>query len=132
MARRRRRRACVADLRRDAVGAVEEGRAFGDLVERFDEDGAAPPEPLDDVLVVDDLVVDVERRPEELEGPFEALDRHVDPGAEAAGIRQDDLPFAGSLVPRNRPVGYERGVAGSISMRADRGRMSRLEHYRMK
>ena len=85
----------VADLRRDAVGAVEQGRAFGDLVERFDEDGAAAGGTVDDELVVHDLVIDVQRRPEELEGPLQALDRHVDPGAEAAGIRQDDLPSRG-------------------------------------
>ena len=81
----------LADLGRHAVGAVEQGGAFGDLVERLDEDGPAPLEPLDDVLVVDDLVIDVERRPEEFEGPLQALDRHVDPRAEASGVGQDDL-----------------------------------------
>ena len=81
----------VADLGRDAVGAVEERGALGDFVERLDEDGAAAPEPLDDELVVDDLVIDVERRAEEIERPLQALDRHVDPRAEAAGIGQDDL-----------------------------------------
>ena len=48
-------------------------------------------EPLDDVLVVDDLVIDVERGAEELEGALQALDGHVDPGAEASGVGQNDL-----------------------------------------
>ena len=43
-------------------------------------------EPLDHVLVVDDLVIDVERRPEELERPLEALDRHVDPAQKPRGL----------------------------------------------
>ena len=48
-------------------------------------------------------MIDVQRRPEELEGPLQAFDRHVDPGAEASGIRQDDFHRAMSFVPGARP-----------------------------
>ena len=77
-------------------------------------------------------MVDVQRRPEELEGPLQALDGHVDPGAEASGIRQDDFHRVGpwSLVPgpggRNR-----RGIAGSISMTGRSRRRPRSSTYRM-
>ena len=49
-----------------------------------DEDGAEPLEPLDDVVVVDDLVADVDRRPVLLEQDLDDLDRAVDSGAERA------------------------------------------------
>ena len=46
---------------------------------------------LDDVLVVDDLVVDVDRRAERAERQLERLDRHVDAGTKPARTRQEDL-----------------------------------------
>ena len=65
--------------------AVEQGRSLGDLLDRLDEDRTPPAlEPLDDVLVVDDLMVDEDRRPEEVERAFQALDRHVHARAEAS------------------------------------------------
>ena len=114
----------LADLGRDAMGAVEEGRPLGDLRDRLDEDHAPAPEPLDDVLVVDDLVIDVDRGPEEVERALQALDRHVHPGAEASGIRQDDLhrginlrsscvilrllrPYGKRFAPRGKPYRAE-------------------------
>ncbi len=111
----------VADLRRDAVGTVEERRASG--TSSSDSTNTVPSRRnlLDDELVVDDLVIDVQRRPEELEGPLEALDGHVDPGAEAPGIRQDDLhqrsvPRLGRHDPRCRSAmisGGSEPAAGS-------------------
>ena len=118
MARSRRARDCVADLGRDAVGAVEQRGPLGDLLQRLDEHHAPAPEPLDDVLVVDDLVVDVDRRPEEVERPFQALDGHVHPGAEASGIRQDDLHRGVYL--RRRPS-VESGPARSTRSAASSG-----------
>ena len=67
MASSRRCLRLVADLGRDAVGAVEQGRAGRDFIERLDEDGSALAEAIDDVLVVNDLVIHVERRTEEIE-----------------------------------------------------------------
>ncbi len=57
----------VADLGRDAVRTVKERRARRNFVERLDKNGAAVAESLDDELVVNDLVINVERRTEEIE-----------------------------------------------------------------
>jgi hypothetical protein len=71
-----------ADGRRDAVRGEDDGRAFGNLVELLDEDGAATLELGDDVLVVDDLLADVDRRAALLECELDRLDRALDTGAE--------------------------------------------------
>ena len=68
------------------MGAVEQRGARRNFVERLDEHDAALAEAVDDGLVVDDLVIDVQRRAEEFECPLEAFDRHVDAGAEARGL----------------------------------------------
>ena len=117
MAFRSPRAGLVADLGRDAVGAVEQRRAFGHFVERLDEHDAAPLEALDDVLVVDDLVIDVERGTEEVERPLQALDRHVDAGAEAAGIGQDDLHRKGTSRPGPRLTQRVYAIPGSWARR---------------
>ena len=67
--------------------------------------------PFDDELVVDDLVIDVKGRPEEIECALEAFDRHVDPGAKASGIRQDDLhrEAASGSRWRKTPISYAFG-----------------------
>ena len=70
-----------------------------DLVDRVDEDDAAAAEALDDVAVVDDFVIDVERRAEELEGRVRGFDGHVDAGAEAAGTCQDHMHSFASRRP---------------------------------
>ncbi len=87
------------------MGAVEQGGAGRDFVERLDEHRAAVPKSLDDELVVDDLVIDVKGRPEEIECALEAFDRHVDAGAKASGIGQDDLHREGGscFVELRRP-----------------------------
>ena len=46
---------------------------------------------LDDVLVVDDLVVDVDRRAERPERQLQRLDRHVDAGTKSTRTRQENL-----------------------------------------
>ena len=48
-------------------------------------------EPVDDEPVVDDLVVAVHGRLEDAHHPREGLDRHLDPGAEAAGLGEQHL-----------------------------------------
>src|SRR5262249_33984617 len=74
-----------------AVGAVEDRAALGDLVDAIHEDDTALAETLDDGTVVDDLVIYVQRRAEQFEGALQALDGHVNAGAEAAGISQNNL-----------------------------------------
>ncbi len=80
----------VPNLRPDSVGAVDQAPAFGNLVDRVDEDNAAAAEALDDVIVVHNLVVDVERRTEQLQSTIERADRHDDAGTKAMGIGQND------------------------------------------
>ena len=76
--------------RRDAVRREDADLALGNLVLVLDEDGAEPLEPAHDVLVVDDLVADVDRRAVLLEQPLDDLDRAVDAGAERARRREED------------------------------------------
>src|SRR5207247_8898453 len=63
-----------------------------------DEDGAEPLQPLDDVVVVDDLVADVDGRAVLFEQDLDDLDRAVDPGAEGARSREQDLHAVHLLV----------------------------------
>ena len=78
-------------------------------------------EPLDDELVVDDLVIDVERRPEELEGPLEALDRHVDPAQKPRGLaRMIFIASRSSWIARgnDRPYPYAFGRSAARRSRS--------------
>ena len=59
--------AVLPHRRRDAVRREDADRAGRDLVLVLDEHRAEPLEPADDVVVVDDLVADVDRRPVLLE-----------------------------------------------------------------
>ena len=73
-------------LGRRAVGRQHERRAGGHLVDVVDEDHALLAEPVDDELVVHDLVVAVHGRLERLDHPRQGLDRHLDARAEPAGL----------------------------------------------
>src|SRR6516165_1081668 len=86
------------DGRGDAVRAIKQGPAFGHFLDAVDENHAALAEALDDRAVVDDFVVDVERRAEQLERTIETLDRHVDAGTESPRVGQDDLHVGSLLV----------------------------------
>src|SRR5207245_3076976 len=66
----------------DAVGREHADLARRDLRLVLDEDRAEALEPAHDVLVVDDLVADVDRRAVLLEQALDDLDRAVDAGAE--------------------------------------------------
>src|SRR5204863_2865475 len=76
--------AVVANCRCDAMRREHADLAGRDLVLGLDEDRAHPLQPLDDVVVVDDLVPDVDRRAVTLEQALDDLDRAVDAGAERA------------------------------------------------
>src|SRR5690606_16989557 len=91
--------------RRDAVRAEHEQGALGRLGRVLDEDGALGAQRLDHVAVVDDLVADVDGRPEALETLLHDLDGAVDPGAEAARTGEQDLHGSGqtSIRPVRRP-----------------------------
>ena len=70
------------------MGREHERGAGGHLVDVVDEDDAPGPELLDDMTVVDDLVVAVDRRLEDPDHPRQGLDRLLDSGAEAPGRGQ--------------------------------------------
>ena len=92
----------------------------GHLVLVVDEDGAEPLEPADDVVVVDDVVADVDRRAVLLEQPLDDLDRAVDAGAERA--RRGEQDAAHSAAPSRAPSA--RG-GRRASARRRRGRLAR-------
>ena len=78
----------AANLRRNAVGREEQRGAERHLGQIVDERHAAAAKVLDDVLVVDDLVVDVNRRLERRQRQVERLDRHVHARTETARTGQ--------------------------------------------
>jgi hypothetical protein len=72
---------------RDAVGGEDHDRAVGDLVDGLDETARARAEAADDVLVVDDLVVDVDRViGEHVQHLVHDLNGHLDAGAESPRV----------------------------------------------
>ena len=91
------------DGRRDAVGGEHRHRALGDRVaELVDEDRPARGEVLDHVLVVDDLLAHVDRRPVEVERALDRLDGAVDAGAVAARRGEQQLLGSGHVPPSLR------------------------------
>ena len=82
----------LVDRRGDAVGGEDDHLALGHLGLLLDEDRAALGELLDDVLVVDDLLAHVDRRPVEVERALDRLHGAVDARAVAArGGEQNPL-----------------------------------------
>src|SRR5579875_3332227 len=73
-----------------AMRREHERRAGGDVGDVVDEDHPLPGELLDDEAVVDDLVVAVDGGLEDADHPGERLDRHLDAGAEAARLGEQD------------------------------------------
>ena len=69
---------------------VDDRRALRRLLLGIDEDRPTHLEIADDVDVVDDLLADVHRRAVVLERELDRLDRAFDPGAIAAGRREED------------------------------------------
>src|SRR5262249_20654235 len=83
------------------------GSAFRHFLDVVDEDDTPPDEAVHYRPVVNDLVIDVNRGAEEFESSFQALDGHVDAGAEAARIGQDDLHahlLLRAILPREPPA----------------------------
>ena len=71
----------VVHRRRDAVGGVDDDRAFRHLALVLHEDRSPSLEVADDVDVVDDLLADVDRRAVVLERLLDRLDGALDTGA---------------------------------------------------
>ena len=72
--------------RRDSVGAEDESRSVGELVDALHEPDTPPGEVFHHAPVVNDLVEDVERGPVLIEGPLHCLHGHFNPGAEASRL----------------------------------------------
>ena len=119
--------AVLLHRRRDPVRREHADLAGRDLVLALDEDGAEPLEPAHDVLVVDDVVADVDRRPVLLEQPLDDLDRAVDAGAERPRRREQDppahatasTPCSARRAPRARPVPSRPARARTRASEAD-------------
>ncbi len=90
----------VLDAARDAVGAEDRDGAGGHFREVLDKTRPFGAQALDDVPIVDDLVADVDRRPEPLQRLFDDLDRTDDARAEPAGLREDHAHGRDRLVSR--------------------------------
>src|SRR6266516_724580 len=84
----------LPDRGRDPVRREHADLAGRNLVLGLDEDRAEALEPADDVLVVDDLMADVDRRPVLLEEALDDLDRSVDARAERARSGEEDAAAA--------------------------------------
>ena len=101
--------------RRDTVGREDADRTLRDFVLVVDEHGAEPLEAADDVVVVDDVVADVDRRAVLLEQPLDDLDRAVDAGAERARSGEEDAALISASPPEpssaRRMSPSARGVA---------------------
>jgi hypothetical protein len=92
------------------VGRKDDGRALRHLVQLLDEDGTALLQRLHHVLVVHDLLADIDRRTVQIERLLHRDHRAVDPGAVAAGRRQQDPLLLG-------PGSLGRGTDGRVGRR---------------
>ena len=81
----------LAYLRAYAVGAEDDGGIVWHFVDMVDKDDAFFDETFDHVAVVDDFVLDKDRRAKDLDRLFDALDRHINASAEASWIGHHDF-----------------------------------------
>ena len=118
--------AVLLHRRRDAVRREHADLARRDLVLALDEHGAEPLEPAHDVLVVDDVVADVDRRAVLLEQPLDDLDRAVDAGAERPRRREQDAPAhataSSAFSARRAPAAARAVTTGSRAKPGAAGR----------
>ena len=111
----------AAHGRGDAVGGEHDGRPFGHVPQRIDEDGATPAEIVDDVRVVHDLLSDVDRSPVERERALDRLDRPFDSRAIASRGGEEK---AFHHCPATLAGKYQDGVGGTA-----RDDLSRLQRW---
>src|SRR5437660_92863 len=75
---------------RHAVSAIEDVGPFRNLADVVHKHDSALTETLNNRPIVHDLVVHIQRSAEQVQGPVEALDRHIDAGAKASRIGEND------------------------------------------
>jgi hypothetical protein len=80
----------VDDAAGDAVGGKYDWGVLRHFVEFGDEDRARALQVGHDPGIVDDLVADIDRRAEALEGALDDQNRAIDPGTKAAGTRHQN------------------------------------------
>ncbi len=66
------------------MSAVKDVAAVWNLVDAVDKNHAALGEALDDMAIMDDFVINEQRRAVQIEGALKAVDRHVHAGTKAA------------------------------------------------
>src|SRR5262249_30516731 len=81
----------LLDALGEAVGAEDGHRVGGNFGQILDEPRTLRLEVLHDMLVMDDLVADIDRRPVLLERTFDDLDRANDAGTESTRLGQDNF-----------------------------------------
>jgi len=72
------------------VRREDDGGTDGNLALAFYEDGPAPLQLIDNVLVMDDLLANVDRRTVQLQRPLDRLDGPLDTGTVAPGRGKKD------------------------------------------
>jgi hypothetical protein len=107
--------------RGDAMGGEDDDAALGDLVQVIDEDDVSLTEAPDNMLVMHDFVVAVDRFPgEELEHLIDDVHGHAHAGTEASGVGEQDL-HAGRF--QRKASRLCRGVGEQESAKVMSGRL---------
>jgi hypothetical protein len=86
------------DQRRNAMRRIDENGAGWNVGDVVDESDAARTEVLDYVAVMNDFVIDVNRCAAKFENFVDAIDGHIDTGAETARVGENDLHNNGRRV----------------------------------
>ena len=107
----------TADFGRDPVSGENYDTADGNVIERLNESDAGIHETVDNVLVVNDFVVDVDRLAgEEVHDLLNDVDGHADTRTKTSRIGEDDLHVDDSKpMKRGRPIWGLEAPGGDAS-----------------
>lgn len=92
------------NFRSDSMGGEKDRGAFRNFLQIVNEYRTLGLECANDVLIVDNLVIDVNRRSKVLQSQLEALDGHVDPSAKTAGSSEDYFHSAQGSVEKKKDM----------------------------
>ena len=73
------------------MGRKNDGRTGWNLIEFINEHRAHAPQARDNMVVMNNFMAYVDRRPELIESTFDDLDCTIDTGTKSARLRQHDL-----------------------------------------
>ena len=85
------RRSLLSNRRRNSVGAEDDSRAVGHLIEFIDKDHSLGNKGIDHVLVVDDFFSDVDRTVKELKRQVNDFDGALNPRTETTRLRKQQF-----------------------------------------